>query len=133
MKTSQSFPTLTRDQVPDEIRGTPPRWWQGQYDAVLAWGPFVVERSSFGDGAPQFGILLRVDDDWLTFDIADRVIVLPISSRWRIDGETLSVRSHRERVTVRPVRQADRAIAYYPPVPANVADFPAFVRQAWDW
>jgi len=124
---------LKADQVPGAVRGTRPRWWRGDERPVLAWGPFVVERSSFSDGAPQFGIVLRIEDGWLAFDMADRVILLPISSKWRVEGDALSVRSRRERVTVRPVREGDRAIAFYPPVPANVADFPAFVRQTWDW
>jgi hypothetical protein len=56
--------------------------------------------------------------------MVDRVIPLPVSSEWRVEGDALSVRSGQERVTVRPVREADRAMAFHPPVPADVTDFP---------
>lgn len=98
MKTSQLFPTLTMNRVPAAIRGTPPRWWRGDDAAVLAWGPFVVERSSFPCSG-QIGIRVHVEGDARARDsvstVHPSIAVAPLSRpAWTEEARSASDHPH---------------------------------------
>ena len=110
MRLAQSLPTLTMDQVPPAIRGTPPRWAGSA--PVYAWGPFVVEWRRY-QHLRELGLRLAPSPadgpQWAMYgsEASERTHLFEVLAPPVVEGDEMILRTNSGELLFRPIRASD--------------------------